>query len=86
MIRQPTLLALCVSLAFGTAQAAPEPDPGAAIPRVSCDLLDVRTAAARPRSDPAGTGEGSPGGAPTIRQVGGLDLAARRTSSAPEPP
>ena len=84
MTRQPTLLALCVSLALGTAQAAPEPDPGAAIPRVACDLLDVRTAAAGPRADPAGTGESSPGGAPAIRQVGGLDLAARRTSSAPE--
>ena len=84
MIRQPTLLALCVSLALGTAQAAPEPDPGAAIPRVSCDLLDVRTTAAGPRADLTGTGEGVPGGAPTIRQVGGRDLTARRTSSAPE--
>jgi hypothetical protein len=79
MIRQPTLLALCATLALGTAQAAPEPDPGAAIPRVACDLLDVRTAAAEPRADPAGTGDSLPGGAPTIRQVGGLDLAARRS-------
>lgn len=84
MTHQPTLLALCISLALGTAQAAPEPDPGAAIPRVACDLLDVRTAAAGPRADPDGTGESSPAGAPTIRQVGGLDLAARRTSSVPE--
>ena len=84
MIRQPTLLALCVSLALGTAQAAPEPDPGAALPRVSCDLLDVRTAAAGPRADLTGTGDSPPGGAPTIRQVGGRDLTARRTSSAPE--
>ena len=56
MTRQPTLLALCVSLALGTAQAAPEPDSGIAIPRVSCDLLDVRTTAAG--RDPAPTRPG----------------------------
>jgi hypothetical protein len=82
MIRQPTLLALCIALALGTAQAAPEPDPEAVIPRVSCDLLDVRTAAAGPRTQPTVTGEGVPVTAPPIRQVGGA--AVRRTSSAPE--
>jgi len=81
MNRQPTLLALCIALALGTAQAAPEPDAGAVIPRVSCDLLDVRTAAAGPRAEPTGTGEGGPVTAPPIRQVGGT-AAVRRTSSA----
>jgi conjugal transfer pilus assembly protein TraK len=84
MTRPPTLLALCISLALGTAQAAPDADLGAVIPRVSCDLLDVRSTAVGPSADLTGPGEGLPGGGPTIRQVGGLDLAARRTSSASE--
>jgi conjugal transfer pilus assembly protein TraK len=64
-------MGLLVSLAAGpgyAAESAPRLGGGLAAPRVSCDLLDVRTDA-QVTSNAAWANSG--GGAPAIRQVGG---------------
>ena len=74
MTLRPRPMALLALLAAaGPGSAAADPDPGfesaVATPRVSCDLLDVRTDA--PRAATGAAWANPQGGGPAIRQVGG---------------